>query len=884
MRSKFSYTSLLFIFFWNAFVHGQSDSLSVGDESLKKVIIIDSTNVTEDEPLLLDMITYKAKDSVRINRTKNKISLYNEAELYYGDIILRSGIIVLDYKEKEVYAGRIIDTSGTLVQYPFFKQGINEINPDSIRYNFDTQKALIWNSKTEQGGMNVYSNYTKKQNDSVYYIKDARVTTGGELDDADYYFRVRKGKLVPGGKIVTGFTNMYIADVPTPLMLPFAYFPTTQNQSSGFIFPSIGENNNRGYAIQNGGYYFNLSDYFNLALIGDYYTNGSYGIRADTQYKKMYNYNGNLSFRYENLVTGERGFSDYSKSTVFNFRWSHSKDQKASPYSTFSASVNFGSSDYYQQSVNQLNNPNFLNNNLSSSISYSKTFPGSPRVNISLTSSMSQNSQTQNVNLTLPTLQTNMERIFPFAPKEGGKKGIIQNINFQYTSRVENRIITTEDNLFKSDMFKEARSGIVHNIPLSTNFKVLKHLSFSLGSAYQEVWTPQTIRFNDYNEELDMVVKDTINEFDAFRTYNLNSSIGTTIYGIFNFGEDKKIQSIRHTIRPSVSYNYNPSFEDQYYDEYIIDANGNTASYTRFQGGLFGAPGNSFSSSLGISINNTFEAKITDKDTTKVEPKKIKLLNNLNLSTSYNIAADSLNWSPVRMTTGFAALKNKLNLNLGATFDPYALDENKRRYGTFNFKNGGSLLRMTSANINMNFKISNKDFNKGKNSSDQDDKTKDDDDDDDDETSSSGGRGDGLFGRAVKLDGSRSNQFKQSMSENKYPFYKSKIPWDFRIAWSFTYSNRKQEREISNNSLMFSSNITLTPKWQISASSGYDFKGKGFTYTSLGFDRDLKSWRMSFDWVPFSNRASWNFFIGIKSGLLSDIKYEKNREPDRKLN
>tara|TARA_B100001564_G_scaffold343227_1_gene339598 strand:- start:107 stop:766 length:660 start_codon:yes stop_codon:yes gene_type:complete len=219
-------------------------------------------------------------------------------------------------------------------------------------------------------------------------------------------------------------------------------------------------------------------------------------------------------------------------------------------------------------------------------------------------------------------------------------------------------------------------------------------------------------------------------------------------------------------------------------------------------------------------------------------------------------------------------------MNLGATFDPYALDENKKRYGTFNFKNGGSLLRMTSANINMNFSISNKDFNKDK----KPDKNDDDTNLDDQETSSSGGRADGLFGRAVKLDGRRMNQFKEVQSNSEYPLYKYKIPWDFKIAWSFTYSNRKQEREISNNSLMFSSNITLTPKWQISASSGYDFKGKGFTYTSLGFDRDLKSWRMSFDWVPFSNRASWNFFIGIKSGLLSDIKYDKNREPDRKLN
>jgi lipopolysaccharide assembly outer membrane protein LptD (OstA) len=844
-------------------------------------IEIENTKVTDTisvkEPLLLDMITYNAEDYVRINRKENKLYLYNKAELYYGDITLRSGIIILDYKEKEVYAGRIIDTSGTLVQYPFFKQGINEINPDSIRYNFDTQKALIWNSKTDQGGMNVYSNYTKKQNDSVYFIKDAKVTTGGEVDDADYYFRVRKGKLVPGGKIVTGFTNMYIADVPTPLMLPFAYFPTTQNQSSGFIFPSIGENNNRGYAIQNGGYYFNLSDYFNLALIGDYYTNGSYGFRADTQYKRMYNYNGDLSFRYENLVSGERGLAGYSKSTVFNFRWSHSKDSKASPYSTFSASVNFGSSDYYQQSVNQLNNPNFLNNNLSSSISYSKTFPGTPRVNVSLTSAMSQNSQTKNVNLTLPTLQANMERIFPFAPKEGGKKGVIQNINFQYTTRAENRIITTEDNLFKSEMFKEARSGMVHNIPLSTNFKLLKNLSVSLGSSYQEVWTPQTVRYNNYSEETGTVVKDTIKKFDAFRTYNLNSSIGTTIYGTFNFGEDKKIQSIRHTIRPSISYNYNPSFEDQYYDKYIIDADGNTASYTRFEGGLFGAPGSSFSSSIGITVNNTFEAKVTDKDTTKIDPKKIKLLNNLNFSTNYNVAADSLNWAPVRMSTGFTALKNKLNLNLGATFDPYALDENKRRYGTFNFNTGGSLLRMTSANINMNYSISNKDFNRNKKNSESKEE-------EDKETASSGGRNDGLFGRAVKLDGTRANQFKETQSESKYPLYRSKIPWDFKIAWSFTYSNRKQERTISNNSLMFSSNVTLTPKWQVSASSGYDFKGKGFTYTSLGFDRDLNSWRMSFDWVPFSNRASWNFFIGIKSGLLSDIKYDKNREPDRKLN
>ena len=217
-----------------------------------------------------------------------------------------------------------------------------------MRFNFDTKKALIWNSKSAQNGMNVYAAFTKKENDSVYYIKDAKVTTGGELDDSDYYFRIRKGKMVPQGKIVTGFTNMYIADVPTPVALPFAYFPSSQKQQSGFLFPTIGENNNRGYFLQNGGYYLALSDYYDLALTGDYYSNGSYGMRIDSKYRMMYNFSGGLSLRFENLISGEKGLPGYSKSTVFNVRWNHSKDPKASPNSNFSASVNFGSSDYFR--------------------------------------------------------------------------------------------------------------------------------------------------------------------------------------------------------------------------------------------------------------------------------------------------------------------------------------------------------------------------------------------------------------------------------------------------------------------------------------------------------------------------------------------------------
>jgi len=867
LQTKFYLIASILFFIGTLFSFGQE----LEDNTSQKVLL-DSLKTPPKKPLLLAKVKYTAKDCVRINRKENKLILYNEAELYYQDIELRAGIIILDYEKNEVNAGRI-ELDSVLVQYPYFKQANNEVNPDSIRFNFDTQKALIWNSKSGQNGMDIFAALTKKQNDSVYYIKDARVSTAGKLlgseeEGIDYYFKVRRGKIIPGGKIITSFTNMFIADVPTPVGLPFAYFPSSQTKESGFIIPSIGESNLRGYYIQNGGYYFALSDFFDLSLIADYYTNGSYGFRGDSQYNVRYKYRGNFSFRYENLINESRGLPEYSKSTVFNVRWSHSKDPKSSPNSTFSASVNFGSSDYYRQSINQLNSPNFLNNNLSSSISYSKSFPEYPRVNISLTTAMSQNSQSKAVNLTLPTFQATMERIFPFAPKVGVKKGFFQNINFQYSGRAENRVITTEDALFGPSMFDNAKTGMKHSIPLSTNFKLLKYLSLSTSANYEEVWTQNTVRFSNFTPEAG-VVKDTISKIGTFRQYNLSASLGTTIYGTFNFGEDKKIQSIRHTLRPSISYSNRPSFE-QYYDTYIVDAEGNTAEYTRYQNSLFGVPTRNLANNMSISLGNNFEAKVRDKDSTAKGPKKVVLLNNLNIATSHNFAADSLRWSPVRMGTGFSLLKNKMSINVGATLDPYTLNENKVRINTYHIANGGGLLRLTSANVNMNYSFSSSQL-EGSNEDNELNRR---------ESTSSGGREDDLFGKAEDFSDRRMNS-EQNEPAPTYPSYATKIPWDLKLAYSLTYNNSRGQRDFTNNSLMFSGNVDLTPKWKVGVSSGYDFKGEGFTYTQLRFDRDLNSWRLNFSWVPFSDRASWNFFIGIKSGLLSDIKYEKQSEPNR---
>lgn len=855
---------------------GSSFCVYAQDQPIEKDVVADSLPVNDTipikQPLLLDQIKRNAKGYITIDKANETMTLYDEAELYYQDVELKSGIIELDYSKNIVTAGRIKDSTGQFVQYPSFKQGGDEVFPDSSRFNFDTKKAIIWNSRSEQGGMNVKAMATKKENDSVYYIRNAHVTTSENVDDPEYYIRVRTGKFVPKKKIIAGLSNLYIADVPTPLFLPFAYFPMTQTRESGFIFPTIGENYNRGYFVQNGGYYFAVSDYFDLSVLGDYYTNGSFGFRLDSNYNKRYKYRGSLGFRFENLINGERGLPGYSKNTIFNLRWSHSKDAKSNPNSRFSASVNIGSSTYFQQSLNQINTGNFLNNTLSSSVSYSKTFPKYPSVNLSISASHSQNTRTEIINMTLPTFQASMERIYPFAKRDGIKKGILQNINFQYSVRGENRLQTNDDDFLTGRMFDDARNGFRHQIPISTSFKVAKHFNFSMGGTYNEVWAFETIKKNDFDPILNQeVAQDTISGFDRYAQYNFSASMGTTLYGVFNFKEDAKVQSIRHVINANVGYSRSPSFE-KYYDEYIIDAEGNTRSYSRFDGGLYGSPSRNKSSSLSFTLRNSVEAKVKDRDSTAVEPKKIKLLNNLNFSTSYNIEADSLRWSPVRMSAVIPFLDNKLNINIGATFDPYAIDENFQRINTYNIDTGGPLFRMTSANFNWGYKFSNK--NKKKNSDDQEDDVNQGSDND-------------LFGGSQDFSDRRftANESRtQDQDEgDESEFYKTNIPWNLNLRHSLTYANSRRNRDISNNSLMVSADVGLTPKWDVGVSTGYDFKNKGITYTNFRIERDLDSWVMNLAWTPFGDRQSWFFFIGVRSGMLSDLKYDKRRERDRRL-
>src|SRR5690554_943316 len=818
---------------------------------------------------LEDLITRSAKDFNTVNQ-KTKISrLYNQAKITYQDMVLEAGEIIIDYSKKEVYAKGIVDSTGTYTQRPVFKQRSNIVEPDTIKFNLDTRKSKIWNARTEQQDLRIRAAETRKENDSVYYMKDAIFTTSKDIDNPEYYFHTRKLKMIPGEKVVVGLTNMVIMDVPTPVGVPFAFFPTTNKSTSGFIVPTFGENNRQGYFLQNGGYYFALSDHYDLAVLGDYYTNGSYGLRFQSSYAWRYKFRGNVNVRIENLINSERGLPDYSKIKIYNIQWSHQQDQKSSPSSRFSASVNLGSSTYFQNSINQMNVSSRMNNTMSSSINYSKTFNSVPQVNMSLTATHTQNTQTQKIDMTLPTLQLSVDRIYPFASRDESKKGIIKNINLQYNLNAKNSFSTTDSLFFTPAMYKDATTRAQHSIPLSTNCKVFKHFNIPLSFTYNEVWTMNTIE-KQRNFETDRDSITQLNGFDRFGTYTFSTSVGTTIYGTFDFGKDRKFQGLRHTIRPAITYNYTPAF-DEYYDEYPIDAMGTTmAEYTRFEGGLYGAPSNRYASTLGFTLANSFEGKFKDQDSTKVEPKKVMLLNSLNFATGYDMAADSLKWREVSVTAGTTLMDGKLGINLNAELDPYALDNANRRIDRFNIDNGGSLFRLTRANLTLNYSFSSTDFSgrAGRNNQ---------------QGERNGGRSDDLFGTDMESSRRNSQQDDDDESSNLSGFYSLKIPWDIRIAHSLTYNNTSRQNEIVGNSLMVSGNVDLTDKWKVGVSTGYDFVQKGVTFTQFRFERDLLSWRMDFSWVPFGPNNYWGFFIGIKSSMLQDIKWEKRRTPDQQL-
>ena len=823
---------------------------------------------------ITDLITHVAKDYTTQNAKDKTVTLYNEAHVVYTDIDLKAGIIIIDYIKNTLFAKGIKDSLG-YTQKPVFKQGGQESEQDSMLYNFKTKKAIIYGIKTRQEpGMYVLGEKAKRVNDSTIYMRNIRFTTS-DKDNPDYYIGVKKAKVVPNKKIVAGLSNLVIADVPTPVFLPFAYFPMGKNRTSGFIFPAIQTStSNRGIGIQNGGYYFAVNDYVDLELLGDVYSNGSWGFRARSQYYLRYKFSGGFNLSFEKLIRSTRGFDDFSEATNFNLRWSHRQDPKSSPNSNFGASVNLGSSQYFRQSLNEFNNSNFLTNTFSSSISYQKTFTGTP-FNMSANATHSQNTNTGTVTMALPSLQVSMSRIYPFAGKGGIKKNPLQKIGLTYNMQGEYRINTTEDEFFTAKMFETANAGVQHRADASTNITLLNYFTLSPSINYREVWS-----FKKVNKDFDpsiqntdgsfgTVVTDTLNGFNSFREYSSSLSLSTNIYGTFNFKKGR-LKAIRHTIRPSVSFSYRPDFAEKYNETIESNLEGTAfETYSPFDNGtsIYGKPGTGLSNSIGITLNNVIEGKLAPEDPdSDEEDRKITILNNLNFSSSYNIAADSLRWSPVNASAGTRLLKDKLAVNLNATLDPYQVNETGLRINKY----VKGLFRLTRASLTANYSLSSRDLSG--------------------ESSENSGNGNQITPDVLgkNLNPANSLASNSSSSQNNEEeiteLYKSTIPWNLNFAYSAAYTNTGTGNAgIQSHSLMFGGDFELTPKWKVGFSSGYDIASGGFSFTRMNFSRDLDSWKMTFNWVPFGNNQSYVFFIGVKSGILNDLKYEQNKPPERVL-
>ena len=821
------------------------------------------------------IITHNAsgKESfIKQDFTSKRVTLYDKAELNYTDVNIKSGRIIIDYKNQLIYAEGILDSVKKYTQRPVFKQGSESSIQDSIVYNYRTKKAIIYGSESQQGDMFTKGSKIKKVNDSTIFVRDIKFTTS-KKKNPDYYLFTSKAKIVPKKKIIVGATHLVVADVPTPAFVPFGYFPLTRDKTSGIILPVYGDSNEQGFFLQNGGYYFAGNDYFDLTLLGDIYTNSSWGASIQNTYRVRYKFNGNFNFRYENLIYGVKGFEKYSKRTNYNLQWTHTQDPKSNPNSRISASVNLGSSSYYRESLNQLNTSQAMNNTMNSSISYFRNFVGTP-FNMSLTANHSQNTNTQSMTLSLPNLQVNMNRIFPFSGKSGRKKNAFQKIGLSYSMTADNNYDIKEEDFLTSKMLKKSKSGVRHNASLSTNMKAFKYFSLSPSISYNEVWMFKRLK-KRYDPQKKEIVNDTLNQFTSFREFSASTALSTNIYGMYKF-KKSKIKAIRHVLRPSISFSYKPDFEFFYDKVQRSDNATDFETYSPFALGTYGSPSRGMSSTIGINLSNNIEAKIRSKNAKGEEiDKKIVLINNLGISTSYNIAADSLGMSTVNVTAGTQLFKNKLSVNTSMTFDPYAEDASGNRYDKFNIATGGGLMRFTSMNITLSYNISSKDFqkNSGKPSAQKKGSTM------------ANQQNTDMFGG--NLNNPRNNFNNNNPTSNnaagRTQLYQNKIPWNLRLSYGGTYSNYRGTSDFTNSSLMFSGDISLSKKWRMGASSGYDFRAGDFTFTQFRFSRDLDSWHMNFNWVPFGYRTSYYFFIGVKSPLLSDLRWEKRNVPDRNL-
>ncbi|MCK3686397.1 putative LPS assembly protein LptD [Maribellus sp. YY47] len=850
------------------------DTVAMDTLALDSTLAVTDTSKIKD-PFLVDPIVYNAEDSMIVSLDGQKVYLYNNAKVTYQQIELTAYYIQLDLETKEIYAEGIVDSTGTMKQKPIFKQGSEQYESETMRYNFDTEKAFITKVVSQQGEGFIHSDRTKKIGKEVFVTEKAKYTTC-DADHPHFYLQLTKAKVISNKKIITGPAYMVLEDFPLYFpILPFGYFPNSPSYSSGILIPTYGEENNRGFFLRDGGYYWAASEYFDLAVQGDIYSKGSWGGRAKTNYRKRYKFSGNFSFDYAINKYGEKGFDTYQKSNQFKVLWSHTQDAKANPNQTFSASVNLSSTGYDKQ--NSYSSQDYLTTTKSSSVSYSRRFENTP-FNMSMNLRHSQNTRDSTMSLSMPELTFSMAKVYPFRKKNrSGKLKFYENFGINYTGNFKNSITAKEDEIFSSSFATDWQNGIKHSVPIAfPSFNLFKYINFSPGISYNEKWYFKKYEYeyekganyvNNPSGVPNTVRVDTITGLNRVYDYAYSVSASTNIYGNFQpLNRNSKVVGIRHKMTPSISFSYRPDFgKDKfgYWQDVQVDSMGTVRYLDTNLGGIYGgSPGRGESGSISFSLSNNLEMKKLDtRDTTKAEGdqkyKKVKLIDNLSLSTSYDLIADSLNLAPIsiRGRTTVAGV----SINAGATMDPYMVDENYRKIHkyTWNERSGfGKLGRLTRANLSfgMNFKSKSKDGRGGQNNQ----------------------QG------ASEIPGEDENTppVEEDMLASTYANYVDfNIPWDFGFDYSMNYTGKSASAPNGRvtQTLGFRGNVSITEKWKMSMNTNFDIQAGEFSFTTFNLTRDLHCWAMSFNFVPFGFRKSYSFTINAKSSMLADLKVKKQK-------
>jgi len=844
---------------------------------LQDTISIDtlSTTLKKISPDAIDkQVTYRSKGK-KINDLVNKKSiLVDEADVTYGDMQIKADSIVFDMMGNTVFAAGRPDSTGKIKGTPVFKQGSQEIEADSLFYNFVTRKAIAFKIVTKQEDGLLRSNVTKLLEDGTSNISRSTYSTC-DAEHPHFYINLPKAKIYPGKKIISGPGNLVLEGIPLPIALPFGFFPIqTKRAASGILIPRIGQEQQRGYSLTEGGYYFAISDYFDLALRGNIYINGTWMLTAQSNYSKRYKYDGQFLFSYANNISGHKGLQDYSKSTNYKIGWTYNQNAKARPGSRFSANVNMSSSGY--DKTNSYNVAEHVTTQRQSSVSYSRTWEGTP-FNLSASMNHSQNVRNKTVALNLPKVNFNMSRIYPFKSKNStGKAKWYQELQLQYSASLDNQINTYDSLLFTRKIWNNMRNGFKHEIPVSIqlrpfrNFSVSPQLTYNgvlYTEKYQKRWNPAFFD-PEKNQIIQKEVTDTIRGTFYGQAFNpsLNASFNPQIYGIFNFKPDSRIQAVRHVIKPSVSFSYIPSLSGlntNFYRTVQRDTLGNTREYSIFEGSIFGTPSlGKRSGVVSFNITNILEAKAFSKNDTASKPKKVKIIDNLGIATSYNIFKDSVKWAPVTMGLR-TTLFNNIGISAGSNFSLYGVDKNGREINTFAFKQDHKLMRLTNFSVSLDFDLGQ--LLKG-------DKGK-------PETGSipSSGTTAASFQNQPAGFNASAEQNPANSLFDEYGYYRFDVPWTMRVSYNFSYSKLALNSSLTQT-LSVTGNVTLTKKMGITYTSGYDFTRHEITMTQIGISRDLHCWDMSVNWIPNGTMKMWNFTIRVKAPVLSDLKYERRKD------